>query len=179
MKKYIISILLIILMVAIGVNQVNTKYQTDVIKAENENENINKVVDKQEEITYNEVESEPNQEDNNYIIMQATGYDLSIQCCGKSYNHPSRGITRNGYNLNNKSHDEAWTVSSIKFPMGTKLRLEFPESHSEYSGIYIVRDTGNFNENTLDIYVGDFGEKVHKDTIEFSRVDVKVWVIED
>jgi len=164
-------------MVVIGVNQVNSNSQKDVINSKNKDIEI--VVDKQKEITYNEVESKPNQEDNNYIIMQATGYDLSIQCCGKSYNHPSRGITRNGYNLNNKSHGEAWTVSSIKFPMGTKLRLEFPESHSEYSGIYIVRDTGNFNENTLDIYVGDFGEKVHKDTIEFSRVDVKVWVIED
>lgn len=181
MKKYIISLLLIILMVVIGVNQVNSNSQKDVINSKNKDIEI--VVDKQEKIIYNGIKEEPNQieikEDNNYIIMQATGYDLSIQCCGKSYNHPSRGITRNGYNLNNKSHDEAWTVSSIKFPMGTKLRLEFPESHSEYSGIYIVRDTGNFNENTLDIYVGDFGEKVHKDTIEFSRVDVKVWVIED
>lgn len=176
MRKYIITLLLMILIVVIGINQANSNYQKDVLNTENK---YVETIDKQEEITYNEVESEPNQEDNNYIIMQATGYDLSIQCCGKSYNHPSRGITRNGYNLNNKSHGEAWTVSSIKFPMGTKLRLEFPESHSEYSGIYIVRDTGNFNENTLDIYVGDFGEKVHKDTIEFSRVDVKVWVIED
>ena len=168
-----------ILIVVIGINQVNSNQMNAIDK---KNKYV-ETVDKQEKIIYNEIKEEPNQieieKDNNYIIMQATGYDLSIQCCGKSYNHPSRGITRNGYNLNNKSHGEAWTVSSIKFPMGTKLRLEFPESHSEYSGIYIVRDTGNFNENILDIYVGDFGEKVHKDTIEFSRVDVKVWVIED
>lgn len=177
MRKYIIILLTMILFVMLGVNY--TDSQMNLTKEKN------KSIDKVDVIEYNKLESKlkpvdvENEKDNNYIIMQATGYDLSIQCCGKSYNHPSRGITRNGYNLNNKSHGEAWTVSSIKFPMGTKLRLEFPESHSEYSGIYIVRDTGNFNENTLDIYVGDFGEKVHKDTIEFSRVDVKVWVIED
>lgn len=178
MRKYIITILIMILFVTLGVNYAG--YQMNLSKEKNKNNDIydivkyNELEPKESELTENKIETEPE-----YIMMKATAYDLSVQCCGKSYNHPSRGITRNGYNLNNKSHGEAWTVSSIKFPMGTKLRLEFPESHSEYSGIYIVRDTGNFNENTLDIYVGDFGEKVHKDTIEFSRVDVKVWVIED
>jgi 3D (Asp-Asp-Asp) domain-containing protein len=112
-----------------------------------------------------------------YITMQATAYDLSIQCCGKSYSDPSRGIATDGYNLNNKSHSEARTVSSNKFPMGTKLFLEFPDSHKKYNNYYIVHDTGNFKDNVLDIYLGDFGEEVGQETINFGRVDVKVMVI--
>lgn len=188
MRKYIIVIFIIMLLTTIGINKVqsnlietqnNNNEIQQTIKLKPQNKNVEKIVDKQKEITYNEVESEPNQEDNNYIIMQATGYDLSIQCCGKSYNHPSRGITRNGYNLNNKSHDEAWTVSSTKFPMGTKLQLEFPESHKKYNGIYTVRDSGDFGKNILDIYIGDFGEKVHQDTINFGRVNVKVLILKE
>ena len=117
------------------------------------------------------------EKENNYIKMQVTGYDLSVQCCGKTYSNPSRGITKNGYNLNNKSHSQAYTVSSNRFPMGTKLQLEFPESHKKYNGIYTVHDTGNFKDNILDVYLGDFGEKVHQDTVKFGRVDVKVLLL--
>jgi len=110
--------------------------------------------------------------------MEATAYDLSIQSCGKSYSNPTRGITRDGYNLNRKSHSETWVVSSNKFPLGTKLQLEFPESHNKYSGVYTVRDTGNFDMNVLDVYIGDSGEDVHQEAIEFGRVEVKVLVLE-
>jgi len=116
-------------------------------------------------------------ENNDYIIMEATAYDLSIQSCGKSYINSSRGITKDGYNLSNKSHSEAWVVSSNKFPMGTKLKLEFPESYEKYNGIYTVRDTGNFKSNILDVYIGDFGEKVNQNTVKFGRVDVKVLLL--
>ena len=116
-------------------------------------------------------------EQQNYIAMKATGYDLSIQSCGKSYSNISRGITKNGYNLNNKSHSQAYTVSSNRFPMGTKLQLEFPESHKKYNGIYTVHDTGNFKDIILDVYLGDFGEKVYQDTVKFGRVDVKVLLL--
>jgi len=118
------------------------------------------------------------EKENKYIEMQATGYDLSIQSCGKSYSNPYRGITKNGYNLNNKSHSQVMTVSSNKFPMGIKLKLTFPKSHEKYNGLYIVRDTGNFGNNVLDVYLGDFGEKVNQDTIKFGRVDVEVLVVE-
>lgn len=180
MKKHIISILITILMVTVGVHQVQSQIET-----ETKNKNKLQSVTKEDTIMCNAVPELINpdtikeEENNNYIIMKATAYDLSIQCCGKSYNHPSRGITRNGYDLNNKSHSQVWTVSSNKFPMDTKLQLEFPESHKNYNGIYTVRDTGSFKENVLDVYVGDFGEKVHQDTINFGRVDVKVKVIEE
>lgn len=144
---------------------------------EYKNKNI-KIVDKKEVLcNNNKVEHETLQIKSDYIIMKSTAYDLSLQCCGKSYSNPSRGITRDGYNLNNKSHSEAWTVSSNKFPLGTKLKLEFPQSHSKWNGIYTVRDTGNFKDNVLDVYVGDFGEKVSQKAIEFGRVEVKVEII--
>jgi len=116
--------------------------------------------------------------ENNYIEMQATAYDLSIQSCGKSYKNPSRGITKSGYNLSNKSRKEAMTVSSNRFPIETKLLLEFPESHEKYNGCYIVRDTGNFRNNVLDIYLGDFGEKVSREVIKFGKVNLNVKINE-
>jgi len=125
-----------------------------------------------------DISLKPDKENNDYIPMKATAYDLSIQSCGKSYSSPSRGITRSGYNLNNKSRKEAMTVSSNRFTMGIKLYLKFPESHKKYNGIYVVKDTGNFKENVLDVYLGDFGEKVGRETIKFGRVDVNVKMIE-
>jgi len=117
-------------------------------------------------------------ENNKYILMEATAYDLSVQSCEKYYSNPSRGMTKDGYNLNNKSHNEAWTVSSNRFAMGTKLLLEFPESYKKYDGIYTVHDTGNFGNNILDVYIGDFGERVSKEVNKFGRVNVKVWIVE-
>jgi 3D (Asp-Asp-Asp) domain-containing protein len=162
MRKYLISILIVALMVTIGVDKIQS--QTEVENKYNVNNQIEIVQIEEPEPTY--------------IIMKATAYDLSIQSCGKSYSSPSRGKTTDGYNLTNKSHSEAWVVSSNRFPMGTKLQLEFPESHKKYDGVYTVRDTGNFRSNVLDIYLGDFGEKVGKDTVKFGRVDVKVMVVE-
>jgi len=175
MKKYFISILLITLLVTTGVYKVQSQ-----IKIQNENinnNNINTNINNQNVNENKNVNDKPKEVKPEPIIMQATAYDLSIQCCGKSYSNPSRGKTTDGYNLTNKHHSETWVVSSNKFPMGTKLQLEFPESHKQYNGIYICRDTGNFDENVLDIYLGDFGEKVSKETINFGRVDVRVEII--
>jgi len=174
MRKYILAILIMILLVIIGVQQVQSQINILNVK--------NKTIDKIIKTEYNDIDAKIMKENQlktkpKYIVMQVTAYDLSIQSCGKSYSNPSRGITRDGYNLTNKSHSEALTVSSNKFPMGTKLQLEFPESHEKYNGVYIVRDTGNFKENVLDVYVGDFGEKVGQETINFGRVDVRVLVI--
>lgn len=167
MRKYIIVILIIVLIVARSIFFIQSQMEEEI-------KNINKYTNEQVAIINQPIEKpEPT------YTMQATAYDLSIQCCGKSYSHPSRGKTTDGYNLTNKSHSEAYTVSSNKFPMGTKLLLEFPESHKKYDGIYTCRDTGNFDSNVLDVYLGDFGEKVNKNTVNFGRVDVKVFVIEE
>jgi 3D (Asp-Asp-Asp) domain-containing protein len=111
------------------------------------------------------------------IVMMATAYDLSVQCCGKSIGHPARGITKSGYDLNGKSRTEAMTISSNTFPLGTRLELAFGLDRSQYNGIYTVRDTGNMKPGVIDVFVGDYGERVSNETINFGRQIVKVQVI--
>lgn len=108
------------------------------------------------------------------LYMEATAYDLSIQCCGKPYGHPTRGITADGYNLNGKSREQAMAVSSNDFPAGTELELTFDDYRREYNGIYTVRDTGNMEPGVLDVFVGDFGEEVSKEAMRFGRQTVRV-----
>ena len=108
------------------------------------------------------------------LKMEATAYDLSIQCCGKAYEHPSRGITANGYDLSNMTREEAMTVSSNDFPLGTRLELVFDEPYSQFNGIYTVRDTGNMKPGVLDVFVGDYGEEVSEEAVIFGRQTVRV-----
>ncbi len=112
------------------------------------------------------------------LYMEATAYDLSIQCCGKPYGHPARGITADGYDLNGKSRADAMTVSSNDFPAGTELQLTFDDYHSEYNGVYTVRDTGNMKSGVLDVFVGDCGEEVSEEAVRFGRQTVKVEIKE-
>jgi len=107
-------------------------------------------------------------------MFEATAYDLSIQCCGKPYGHPARGITADGYDLNGKTREQAMTVSSNGFLAGTELELIFDDYHIRYNGIYTVRDTGNMNPGVLDVYVGDYGEEVSNEAVIFGRQSVKV-----
>ncbi|MDD3021829.1 MAG: 3D domain-containing protein [Alphaproteobacteria bacterium] len=108
------------------------------------------------------------------LMFEATAYDLSIQCCGKPYGHPARGITADGYDLNGKTRAEAMTVSSNDFPAGTRIRLTFNDYHSEYNGVYTVRDTGNMKRGVLDVYVGDYGEEASDEAVRFGRQSVRV-----
>ncbi len=112
------------------------------------------------------------------LIMKATAYDLSIQSCGKPYGHPARGITTSGRNLNNTTRHEM-VVSSNDFPLGTKLKITFPEEYEHFNGIYTVEDTGNMKPGVLDIFVGDFGEEVSLKAIKFGKRTVEVEVISD
>ena len=109
--------------------------------------------------------------------MRATAYDLGINSCGKRYGHPARGIAASGANLNGLSREKAMIVSSVDFPLGTKLSVVFPESYEHYNGIYVVGDTGNLKSGTLDIFVGDFGEATSQEAINFGVRTVDVVVL--
>ena len=63
-------------------------------------------------------------------------------------------------------------VSSNEFPLGTELKLDF--ENDEYDGTYTVEDTGNMRPCVLDIFAGDYGEKVGKETLQFGRKTVTV-----
>ncbi len=172
MRKYILATLIVILIVVSGVHRIQS--QMEEIQYNKQNINIDQPIQPIRSTNSDVVKISQN---DNYI-MQATAYDLSKQCCTKSYSNPSRGITRSGYNLTNKTCKQAFTVASNRFPMGTKLKLTFPSTHRQYDGIYTVRDSGNFKQNVLDVYVGDYGEKVHPETIKFGKVEVQVEMIE-
>lgn len=109
--------------------------------------------------------------------MRATAYDLGINSCGKRYGHPARGIAASGANLNGLSREKAMIVSSVDFPLGTKLSVVFPESYEHYNGIYVVGDTGNLKSGTLDVFVGDFGEATSQEAINFGVRTVDVVVL--
>jgi len=161
MKKYIISLLLITLMVVLGVNKININSQTEKIKPQNKN--VEKMVDKQEEIIYNEVELEqPNQninieENDNYIIMIATAYTRSIE------EGTHKGITRSGTQVSRGTV----AVDPRVIPLGTKLYVE------NY-GHAVALDTGGaIKENRIDLYM-----ETKDEAFEFGRKEVRVWIIE-
>lgn len=161
MKKYIISLLLITLMVVLGVNKININSQTEKIKPQNKN--VEKMVDKQEEIIYNEVELEqPNQninieENDNYIIMIATAYTKSIE------EGTHKGITRSGTQVSRGTV----AVDPRVIPLGTKLYVE------NY-GHAVALDTGGaIKENRIDLYM-----ETKDEAFEFGRKEVRVWIIE-
>jgi len=170
MKKKIITVTLTLLFVLLFSSELS--YSQGINK-----QSINKPIELVNIHNPPDIPLELDKKNNEYIEMQASAYDLSVQSCGKYYSNKYRGITKDGYNLNNKYHNQAWTVSSNRFAMGTKLKLEFPESYKKYDGIYIVHDTGNFSNNVLDVYIGDFGERVSREVIKFGRIDVKVFII--
>ena len=111
--------------------------------------------------------------------MEITAFDLSIQCCGKPLGHPARGITKDGYNLNGMSREEAMTIACNSLPMGTKVRLNFKDNRAQYNGVYIVRDTGGMGPGVVDLYMGDFGETPGQVTSDFGRVTVEVIIEEE
>jgi len=111
------------------------------------------------------------------IPMICTGYDLGVQSCGKSYNNPNRGITRSGKNINGLSREQVLIVASTRYKIGTKLKIIFPKGYEQYNNIYTVEDHGNFPEDVLDLYIGDFGEQTGQETISFGRVSVKVEIL--
>jgi 3D (Asp-Asp-Asp) domain-containing protein len=131
-------------------------------------------------IIYKPIEKpiEKPKESGRVLQMEATAYDLSIQCCGKSYNHPSRGIAASGKNLNNATRHEM-IVASNDFKMGTKLELTFAEPYQHYSGVYTVADTGGMRRGVIDVFVGDHGETVSREAIEFGRRAVQVTQIKE
>ena len=117
------------------------------------------------------------------INVEVTAYDLSIQSCGKALNHPGRGITKSGFNLNGMSRKDAMTVAADPkvIPLGSKVKIEFlSDTYKEYEGVYNVRDVGGgVKKNKIDLYVGDYGEKVSKEAINFGRTKAVITILEE
>jgi len=156
MNNTVIALLLMILLVVIGVNEVNLNSQTDVIKTENK---YIETIDKQEDITYNEVEPSlaKIEENENYMIMEATAYTKSIE------EGTHKGITRSGTQVSRGTA----AIDPRIIPLGTKIYVE-GYGHAE------CLDTGGaIKGNRIDLYMDS-----RKECFEFGRKNVKVYIIE-
>lgn len=114
----------------------------------------------------------------------ATAYDLSIKSCGKAIGAKYRGITRAGLDLNGKQWGDAMVVAVDPryIPLGSKILVIFDESdwRKKYNGVYLAADTGGgVKGKTIDIYLGDIGNKEMREVRIFGRgYKVKVYMIE-
>lgn len=111
-----------------------------------------------------------------------TAYDLSEECCSKSRDHESFGITANGYSLLGLSREEAMTIAVDPevIPLGSKVYLEFEGEYESFSGEYIARDTGGLIKGRkLDLFMGDFGlVESHQSSWDFGIREAEVYLLE-
>lgn len=156
MNNTVIALLLMILLVVIGVNEVNLNSQTDVIKTENK---YIETIDKQEDITYNEVEPSlaKIEENENYMIMEATAYTKSIE------EGTHKGITRSGTQVSRGTA----AIDPRIIPLGTKIYVE------GYGHAECLDTGGDIKYNRIDLYMDS-----KEECFEFGRREVKVWIID-
>lgn len=156
MNNTVIALLLMILLVVIGVNEVNLNSQTDVIKTENK---YIETIDKQEDITYNEVEPSlaKIEENENYMIMEATAYTKSIE------EGTHRGITKSGTQVSRGTV----AIDPRVIPLGTKIYVE------GYGHAECLDTGGDIKHNRIDLYMDS-----KEECFEFGRREVKVWIID-
>lgn len=123
--------------------------------------------------------------------FMATAYDLSVEDCEKSKNHPEYGITASGLNIAGKDIRDRLVAADKKyFPFNTKIYIEFPDKiryqtfngeKVDLNGTYTVVDRGGaIKGKKVDIYFGEDkpGEKVIKKLVsKFGRRKVKVYEI--
>lgn len=112
--------------------------------------------------------------DKEYVIhnVTVTAYDLSVQSCGKPIGSRGYGLTASGYDISNKSREEAKTIAVDPriIPLGKKVEIIFKEPHMQkYNGIYVARDTGGaIKGNKIDLFMGDFrSNKPAKEAMNF------------
>lgn len=117
------------------------------------------------------------------ITFECTAYDLSYQSCQKNPDHPLFGITASGVSLRNHSRKSAMAIAVDPkvIPLGSKVLIVFKDKMREqYSGIYRAVDTGGaIKGNRIDVFFGDFGEKVSSEAMRFGRVNADVYVLKN
>lgn len=86
---------------------------------------------------------------------------------------PGYGITAIGYDLKNKTRQEAMTIAvdPKKIPLGSKVLLIFDAPYEDFSGVYTARDVGGaIKGNRIDLFMGDFRtHKTSQMTMNFGR----------
>lgn len=162
------------------VSILNEDYNNRVLENKNsEIENLNKQISELEsklKVTEKKISSNRSNSGRNFT---ATGYDLSVASCGKSKSHPQYGVTRSGFNLSGHTRESAMVIATDPnvIPLGTKVKVTFPEPYEHFGGIYESKDTGSaIKGNIIDIFMGENVSR--EEVMRFGRRKVKVEVLE-
>lgn len=114
------------------------------------------------------------------LRMRATAYDLSVESCGKERGHPEYGITYSG------TRAEAGRTVAVDpevIPLGSSVRITFPEEYSHMDGMYVAEDTGRLiRGNSIDIFFGEDeigSREVNKKALKFGVQYVEVEIIDN
>lgn len=112
-----------------------------------------------------------------------TGYDLSVQSCGKAEDHPAYGITASGKSLvgHNLYSARAIAVDPTVIPLGSKVRIIFDNPDvKQYNGIYTAIDTGGAIKGTrIDLFFGDIGsDNISEEALIFGVQDATVYILD-
>lgn len=92
-------------------------------------------------------------EDVRSMRMKATAYDLSLESCGKLPGEPGYGITSSGRKA---EVGRTVAVDPEVIPLGSRLKITFPQEYSHLDGIYIAEDTGRLIKgSSIDIFFGE------------------------
>lgn len=125
-----------------------------------------------------EIAADTVQYENPAIRMKATAYDLSFESCGKERSHPEYGITCTGTKA---SVGRTIAVDPAVIPLGSSVKITFPEKYSKLDGIYIAEDTGRLIKgNSIDVFFGEDevgSSAVNKQAMEFGVQYVMVETI--
>lgn len=113
--------------------------------------------------------------------VTVTGYDLSVQSCGKYPGTPGYGITASGVSLAGHSLESARAIAVDPgmIPLGSKVRIRFNDPEWQHlNGIYTAVDTGGaINGNRIDLFFGDSGNSVSQEALRFGRRSAKAVVL--
>lgn len=124
------------------------------------------------------VPADPRENATNLFKMTATAYDLSIESCGKDRSHPAYGVTSSGTKA---KVGRTIAVDPDVIPLGSRVRITFPEKYSYLDGIYIAEDTGRLIKgNRVDVFFGEdkVGSRtINKLAMDFGVQDVEVEVL--
>lgn len=103
------------------------------------------------------------------LVMSATAYDLTVESCGKTPDHPEYGITRSG----TKARPGVVAVDPKVIPLGTKLYVESLDGWADY-GFASAEDTGGaIKGNKIDLFMED-----PKMVWRFGRRNVRVYILD-
>lgn len=126
-------------------------------------------------------EEQPDRVKTDYGVFTVTAYDLSIESCGKALEHPERGVTSSGVDLNGLTRKDAMLVAADPevLPMGTTVALTFFEGeYTRYDGLYRVGDTGGgVRGRHIDLFLGDEGEEESSAVRRFGTTSARLSVV--